>query len=118
MLDLKALEAKVDACLASETPESLITWLDNYRNQNNMAQYRKKPIVITAVKYDGNIRSLDVFPFSEIEHFIVNRDKTIRIPTLEGDMIASVGDYIIRGIKGEYYPCKPDIFEETYEIVE
>jgi len=39
------------------------------------------------------------------------------IKTLEGDMVASIGDYIIRGIKGEYYPCKPDIFEMTYEPV-
>jgi hypothetical protein len=41
----------------------------------------------------------------------------IKIPTLEGEMIASIGDYIIRGVQGEYYPCKPDIFEMTYEAV-
>ena len=47
---------------------------------------------------------------------IVKRDG-MRIPTLEGEMIASVGDYIIRGVKGEFYPCKPDIFHMTYDIV-
>ena len=42
-------------------------------------------------------------------------DQELRIQTLEGSMIASVGDYIIKGVKGEFYPCKPDIFEMTYE---
>jgi hypothetical protein len=46
-----------------------------------------------------------------------NKDVCIKIPTLEGLMTVSIGDYIIRGVKGEYYPCKPDIFEATYEKV-
>ena len=44
--------------------------------------------------------------------------RTVRIPTLEGEMIGSLGDWIITGVKGEHYPCKPDIFEKTYERVE
>jgi len=47
-----------------------------------------------------------------------NPDKPVLIiPTLEGELTASVGDYIIKGVKGEFYPCKPEIFEQTYEIV-
>lgn len=87
-----------------------------------MPKFRKKPVIIDAVQYDGNFRCLDVFALSEVSHFIVSKDENgkqcIKIPTLEGEMIASVGDYIIRGIKGEYYPCKPDIFEATYEEIE
>ena len=87
-----------------------------------MAQYRKKPVVIEAVQYDGNFRCLDVFSFNEVSYFIVSKDENnkqcIKIPTLEGEMTALVGDYIIRGIKGEYYPCKPDIFEATYESID
>lgn len=78
-------------------------------------KFRKKAVVIDAVKYDGNYRCLDEFPFSEVMEFKVSKDGLI-IPTLEGDMKASIGDYIIRGVKGEYYPCKPDIFEQTYEL--
>ena len=87
-----------------------------------MAKFRKKPVVIDAVQYDGNFRSLDCFSINEVGHFIVSIDSEgnncIKIPTLEGEMIASIGDYIIRGVQGEFYPCKPDIFEMTYEIVE
>jgi|LakMenEpi03Aug12_release.lakeMendotaPanAssembly.Ray.scaffolds.fasta_scaffold73240_6 hypothetical protein len=86
-----------------------------------MAQYRKKPVVIDAVQYDGNFRCLDCFSINEVEQFIIGTDDAgnpcLKIPTLEGVMIASKGDYIIRGVKGEYYPCKPDIFEMTYEAV-
>lgn len=62
----------------------------------HMAKYRKKPVVIEAYQ----------------------TDKEIDIETLEGTMHADVGDYIITGVKGEQYPCKPDIFEQTYELVE
>jgi hypothetical protein len=83
-------------------------------------EYRKKPIVIKAVQYDGNFRCLDIFGISEVWNFIVSKDEEgnqcIKIPTLEGEMTASIGDYIIRGVKGEFYPCKPDIFEMTYEL--
>jgi hypothetical protein len=85
-------------------------------------KYRKKPVVIEAVQYDGNFRCLDIFSINEVSHFIVSKDvnnkQCIKIPTLEGEMIASIGDYIIRGVQGEFYPCKPDIFELTYEKVE
>jgi hypothetical protein len=86
-----------------------------------MGMYRKKPVVIEAVQYDGNFRCLDIFSINEVSHFVVSKDENgkqcIKIPTLEGEMTATIGDYIIRGIQGEYYPCKPDIFEKTYEKV-
>lgn len=87
-------------------------------------KYRKKPVVIDAIQWNGNnlyeclcfINCVDkqVEPYN-ISH---NAKNEIAIETLEGTMIASVGDYIIRGVNGEYYPCKPDIFEKTYEKVE
>ena len=58
---------------------------------------------------------------SEIDNFmgatVENKGKTLVIHTLEGDMEASIGDYIIKGVNGEFYPCKPDIFAKTYEGV-
>lgn len=90
-----------------------------------MSKFRKKPVVIEAVQYTGH-------NMTEVLHFINDanvglpawigagsaQDAPVLIPTLEGNMIASVGDWIIRGVKGEFYPCKPDIFEATYEPVE
>lgn len=74
--------------------------------------YRKKPVVIHAVRFTGD-------NWDEIELFVpierYNDDGTFQIATLEGEHKCSIGDYVIRGIKGEYYPCKPDIFEATYE---
>ncbi len=64
--------------------------------EQKIKKYRKKPIVIEAYQ----------------------TDKEMIIHTLEGDMKASVGDYIITGLRGEKYPCKPDIFEKSYELVE
>lgn len=89
-------------------------------------KYVKKPVVIEAVQWNGNNRE-------EIELFMDNakRDFTFKrkdcfsepdewdliIHTLEGDHKANIGDFIIKGIKGEFYPCKPDIFELTYDKI-
>ena len=82
-----------------------------------MAFYRKKPVVIEAIQWTGTVASWDevceFLPVPEKGHGI--ESDTVVIHTLEGDMRASVGDWIIRGVKGEVYPCKPDIFEATYE---
>jgi len=99
-----------------------------------MKQYRKKPVVIEAVileKSETSIKSALEFMGQKVdlsnsitaEKFddyciIVMEKGGIEIKTLEGVMKASVGDYIIKGIKGEFYPCKPDIFHATYEPVE
>jgi hypothetical protein len=82
-------------------------------------KYRKKPVVIEAIQFDGsNYAECFTFIGSEIESSRNLKDQIIRIHTLEGTMIACKGDFIIRGVKGEFYPCKPDIFESTYEEVE
>jgi hypothetical protein len=84
-----------------------------------MAKYRKKPVVVEAVRFFDTAESLvelSEFMGTDIRVNYADPDSPkLIIPTLEGDHIASVGDYIIKGIKGEFYPCKPDIFELTYE---
>lgn len=87
-----------------------------------MAQYRKKPVVIEAVLYTGkNSAEIADFMKTPIRTKYTpeegNPSGKITIETLEGDMTASIGDFIIKGIQGELYPCKPDIFEKTYEEV-
>lgn len=80
-----------------------------------MGKYRKKPIVVEAVKYE---RFDDVYDFVGWENLTAPIEGRVGIVTLEGVVWAQKGDYIIRGVKGEFYPCKPDIFEATYEVVE
>ena len=84
-------------------------------------RYIKKPVVIEAIQFDGwNFR--EVYQFMSDEPLMFTQDfrkeEYILIDTLEGVMKAKVGDYIIKGVHGEFYPCKPDIFEATYEPVE
>lgn len=82
-------------------------------------RFRKKPVVIEAIRWSGNTDDIPAI----VKFFqgapVMGRgcDMTIKIETLEGEMVASPGDYIIRGVKGELYPCKSDIFEATYEEV-
>ena len=85
-----------------------------------MAKYRKKPVTIEAIQFLDTPEQLDKLSnfMGEIEVSYENPDKpVIMIATLEGVMAASVGDYIIKGEDGEFYPCKPDIFKKTYEKV-
>ena len=77
--------------------------------------YKKRPIVIQAVQWTGDNQA-EMLKFCERCFSKMEKDNLV-VVTLEGDMTASVGDYIIRGIQGEFYPCKPDIFELTYETV-
>lgn len=82
-----------------------------------MKRYRKKPLVITAVKWDGE-NYLEVNKLGGISTFVVQPNNgTILINTLEGRIVALKGDYIIKGIAGELYPCKAKIFEASYEEV-
>ena len=79
-----------------------------------MAKYRKKPVVIDAVQWTGfNLQEMREF----LPHHLSGEDNSLNIKTLEGVMRADKGDWIIKGVKGEFYPCKPDIFEQTYEPV-
>lgn len=98
-----------------------------------MGKYRKRPIEIEAVQWTGdNVDEvLALVPLAKDGEFdLPNDDMYVKpgighmpsqgklyIPTLEGTMTANLGDWIIRGVKGELYPCKPDIFEQTYEAV-
>ena len=78
-------------------------------------KFRKKPVVIEAVQWNGtNTGEVRGFMFPVVP---IVESGCIAIFTLEGRMIAQEGDWIIKGIKGEFYPCKPDIFEATYEKV-
>ena len=81
--------------------------------------YRKKPVVIEAIQWTGDNRK-EIFDFcnmSYINYEIGSDVPTLKIQTLEGPMTASIGDYIIKGIQGEFYACKPDIFLQTYDKV-
>lgn len=85
-------------------------------------KYRKKPVVIDAIKWDGDREKLKTW-VSEVSNgnpltTIIVGMYDVRIITLEGRMDVSLGDYVIRGVIGEFYPCKPDIFEKTYEKVD
>lgn len=86
-----------------------------------MAQYRKKPVIIEAVKWDGDSGTANSFIGEaygvDWEYSPDAPTFSILILTLEGKMLCNVGDWIIKGVKGEFYPCKPDIFEATYEPV-
>jgi len=80
---------------------------------------RKKPVEVEAVRYEAYGTNED-----EVIQFLDGctgwhmTEDGIVIPTLEGDMVARYWDYIIKGVNGEFYPCKPDIFDKTYEVLE
>jgi hypothetical protein len=79
-------------------------------------KYKKRPVVIEAVRWDGS-NALDILTFAGFDKKNIGdiyENSSILIYTLEGNMTANVGDYIIKGVNGEFYPCKPDIFEKTY----
>jgi len=98
----------------------------------NPTKYRKKPVVIEAMQWDGSAEGATPIvnwilegPLTASYHehlldgsIIAHPDPFLRINTLEGVMIASTGDFIIKGVKGEFYPCKPGIFAKTYELEE
>ena len=85
-------------------------------------RYRKKPVIIEAMQWDGAWESIpkikefspDIFERTDLDF----KRNYLYVKTLEGEHIVSPGDFIIKGIKGEFYPCKPDIFEATYEKAE
>lgn len=89
---------------------------------NDVYKYKKKPVEIEAIKFTRD-------SYNEVTDFVgdkivihtercPNGKMWAEIDTLEGKMLANIGDYIIKGIKGEFYPCKPDVFEATYEMVQ
>jgi len=90
-----------------------------------MAKFRKKPVAVEAVRWTGkNFGEIEEFSKGMVRrYFAYEKNEAIEtdyleIPTTSGDVLASVDDWIVKGIKGEFYPCKPDIFEQTYERAE
>lgn len=91
-----------------------------------MMKYRKKPVVIEAIQWNGNTKEIINFCGDKCSYDVedsawkvgkgIPHEKLV-IHTLEGDMVASRNDYIIKGVNGEFYPCKPDIFEKTYDVI-
>lgn len=96
-----------------------------------MTKYRKKPAVIEAYQYIKGINDLNIISFIKFGDYLdisklpknylnakLNKVslEPIQIPTLEGIMTVSDKDYVIKEVNGEFYPCKPDIFEKTYEL--
>ena len=86
-------------------------------------KFKKKPVVIEAIQWDGTKsgknkitdKFTDLTTASQAGHLFKDEMTEWSIYTLEGRMFVSKGDWIIKGVKGEYYPCKPDIFEMTYD---
>lgn len=81
---------------------------------------RKKPVEVE-VKLFKDIDSaeeIEMWAHKKAYYYVENHVPLLSIETLEGKIIANVGDYIIKGVKGEFYPCKPDIFHKTYELLE
>ncbi|MBQ4012246.1 MAG: hypothetical protein II602_06870 [Erysipelotrichales bacterium] len=96
-----------------ELPEELSS------EDTKVSKYRKKPVEIEAIKWNG-MNTVDIYEFMKgTDAYVgvqtIKEAKLLFINTMEGVMEASVGDYIIRGVHGEFYACKPDIFKETYE---
>ena len=78
-------------------------------------RYKTKPCEIEAIQWTG-YNEKQVCDFVKDKHF-VSWDGDLMIVTLEGEMRASIGDYIIKGLRGEFYPCKPDVFAKKYELI-
>jgi hypothetical protein len=85
-----------------------------------VANFRKRPIVIEAEQFtlDHKDRVYNWVGCNKYAHSDIDGNPVLVILTLEGAMTAALGDWIIKGVNGEYYPCKPDIFEKTYERIE
>lgn len=87
---------------------------------------RKKPVEIECIKFTGNniselknfVGDALIMSFLQVDPWAEHSAPDFSIRTLEGDMKISEGDYIIKGVNGEFYPCKPEIFEKTYEVVD
>ena len=88
-----------------------------------MAKYRKKPVIIEANQFTDDMKEV-VYHWASAQQMNIQPSFSdegkpiLLIPTLEGEMTCQINDWLIRGVNGEFYPCKPDIFEKTYEKVE
>lgn len=124
---------KYIACVIQSVNEELYLTRVGQK-ESKFKKYRKKPVVVEAIRLNSyaaeDIRNVLKFMGQTVNSDYITQEKFseycimcsqgggLPINTLEGDIKASIGDYIIRGVNGEYYPCKPDIFKKTYEPVE
>ena len=88
-----------------------------------MPKYRKKPVTIEAIQFVDNASAEQILKWAGTPPISASIDpatgtcRSLRVETLEGRMVAVTGDWIIQGVQGEFYPCKPDIFDATYEAI-
>lgn len=93
-----------------------------------MPQFRKRPVVVEAVQWTNDTRGVSLNAVWRMKDslgddgrshitFAADGSPALLVKTLEGDMRAEVGDWVIKGVKGEFYPCKPDVFASTYEPI-
>lgn len=119
-MKLKDVKEQIDTYFNEISDEDFLIVANKYgliENDNMIKKYRKKPVVIEAIQFTGtNIRDCAEFLGKSYKEGHSESNEIV-IHTLEGDMTASEGDYIIKGVNGEFYPCKPDIFQKTYEEV-
>ena len=109
------LNAKIERLEAQQSPAP------QFLAKGTAQRYRKKPVEIEAMQFTPESKYA-VYNWitctKEADWSDEKAEPVIKIQTLEGDMVAHVGDWIIKGVKGEFYPCKPEIFEMTYETLE
>lgn len=85
--------------------------------------YRKRPVTIKAIYFDGtykNAMKIEIWAYDKIQPIYeleTNTCISLKIKTLEGTIFAKPGDYIIKGVEGEFYPCKESVFKQTYEVI-
>lgn len=80
-------------------------------------KFRKKPVVVEAIRWTGKNQT-EIDKFCGMKVVWSKSKNTFLVLTREGTMLATMGDYIIKGVNGEFYPCKPDVFAKTYERME
>jgi hypothetical protein len=85
-----------------------------------MKKYRKRPIIVEVEQFiQGNMdRCFNFVTCNKYADLDKVGNPIFAIETLEGIMVAQLGDYIIKGVRGEFYPCNPDVFKETYDLIE
>ena len=99
--------------------ETLIRMKDGYEVKKEPRKYKKKPVVVEAIQLTNkNLLEVKEWCNGELVPNAETSGYDLYISTLEGIMHADINDYIIQGVEGEFYPCKPDIFEKTYEVAE
>ena len=79
-----------------------------------MPKFKKKPVIIEAIQWVGNYK--EILEFTNYQAY-KKLDDNLYVDTMEGEMQANINDWIIKGAQGEFYPCKPDIFEKTHEAI-